>query len=96
MSAENYIIHQKPELKDPSLLVCWNQDAGFIGQGVFKYLYDRLNLNLFAEIEPAEFFPLRGVIVEDDVAQFPECKFYYCTERNLIIMKSKESKLYGS
>jgi proteasome assembly chaperone (PAC2) family protein len=89
MSAtEKYIVSRKPELKDPTLLVCWNQDAGSVGQDVFKYLDDRLSLTLFAEIEPAEFFPLRGVLVDGDVAQFPESKFYYCSEKDLVILKS--------
>lgn len=85
---ENYVIDRKPELKDSTLLVCWNQDAGSIGQDVFKYLNDRLGLTLFAKIEPSEFFPLRGVLVDGDVARFPESKFYYCSEKNLIIFKS--------
>jgi predicted ATP-grasp superfamily ATP-dependent carboligase len=86
--AVNYRIYQQPETEDATLLVCWTQDAGGIGNGVFKYLYDRLHCTMFAEIEPGEFFPLRGVTVENDIASFPESRFYKCSEANLIIFKS--------
>ena len=85
---ESYRIYQTPKLNKPALIVCWDEDAGGIGRGVFRYLDDKLNLSLFGEIEPGEFFPLSGVLVEADVAKFPECKFYQCEEKNLIILKS--------
>jgi predicted ATP-grasp superfamily ATP-dependent carboligase len=89
MSAiESYRIYQTPKLSKPSLIICWDEDAGGVGRGVFRYLNDKLNLSLFGEIEPGEFFPLSGVLVEDDVTKFPECKFYQCEEKNLIILKS--------
>jgi proteasome assembly chaperone (PAC2) family protein len=84
----NYRIYQRPELKDPTMLVCWNQDAGGIGKGVYKYLNNKLHCTMFGEIEPGEFFPLRGVLVEDDIAKFPESRFYQSEEKNLIILKS--------
>jgi hypothetical protein len=33
--AVNYRIYQQPETEDATLLVCWTQDAGGIGNGVF-------------------------------------------------------------
>jgi len=35
-----------------------------------------VNSRSFCEIEPADFFPLAGITIEKDIAQFPEGKFY--------------------
>ncbi|MBN1366872.1 MAG: PAC2 family protein [Dehalococcoidales bacterium] len=68
-----------------SLVVCWTQDAGRIGPGVADYLISGLNAHVFGEIEPAGFFPLGGVVIEKDVAQFPQCKLYSCPDKKLLI-----------
>ena len=41
-----------------------------------------------AEIEPAEFFPLGGVVVEDNLIQFPESRFYLYPISDLIVLRS--------
>ncbi len=53
-----------------------------------EYLIEKLGGKEFGEIEPADFFPLDGVSVENDVAQFPESRFYCCQEKNLVLVKS--------
>ena len=78
----------KPKLESSSLIVAWNQDVGKIGSNVADYLNKKLKSRKLAEINPEGFFPLGGVSVEDDVAQFPEGKFYLCWERSLVIFKS--------
>ncbi len=85
-------IYEKPELPSSSLVVGWNEDAGMLGSKVIDYLYRNLGCIEFAEIEPADFFPLTGVSVKDDVAQFPESRFYYCPQNNLVILKSDPPK----
>jgi len=40
------------------------------------------------EIEPEEFFPLGGVAIKGDLAQFPESKFYVCTQYELVVFQS--------
>ncbi|KAF5438157.1 Proteasome assembly chaperone (PAC2) family protein [Candidatus Methanophagaceae archaeon] len=85
-------IHKKPELLSSSLVVGWSEDAGKLGSKVIDYLCKKLKCTEFAEIEPADFFPLAGVSVEDDVAQFPESKFYYCQQKNLVILKSSSPR----
>jgi len=85
-------IYEKPELRSSSLVVGWNEDAGKLGSKVIDYLYRNLGCIEFAEIEPADFFPLTGVSVKDDVAQFPESRFYYCPQNNLVIFKSDPPK----
>jgi proteasome assembly chaperone (PAC2) family protein len=85
-------IYEKPELTSSSLVVGWNEDAGKLGSKVIDYLYRNLGCIEFAEIEPADFFPLTGISVKDDVAQFPESRFYYCPQNNLVIFKSDPPK----
>jgi len=81
-------IYQKPEFQHSSLVVSWSEDAGKLGIKVTDYLNKKLGGKEFAEIEPQDFFPLGGVLIEDNVAQFPESKFYSCQKENLVIFES--------
>lgn len=81
-------IYEKPELESSCLVVGWSGDAGRLGTKVIDYLNKKLGGKEFGEIEPAGFFSLGGVSVEDDVAQFPESKFYWCPEKYLVTLKS--------
>ena len=78
----------QPELKSPSLVVGWSVDASKLGAKVTDYLNKKLAGQSFCEIEPVEFLPLGGVAIEDDVVQFPECKFYACPKNDLVVFKS--------
>jgi proteasome assembly chaperone (PAC2) family protein len=81
-------IHGKPKIQSSSLVVAWDEDAGYLGQKVIDYLIQRLGGEEFGEIEPEDFFSLGDVQVEGDVAQFPESKFFICPENDLAIFKS--------
>lgn len=81
-------IYGKLELQGSSLVVGWNEDAGKLGPKVIDYLNKKLGGKEVGEIDPEDFFSLGGVSIEDDVAQFPENKFYCCREKNLVIFKS--------
>jgi len=85
---QSFKLLAKPELETSSLVVVWNQDVGKVGAGVVDYLNRKLESREFAEISPEGFFSLGGVSVEEDIAQFPESKFYWCQEKNLVIFKS--------
>jgi predicted ATP-grasp superfamily ATP-dependent carboligase len=63
-------------------------DAGGLGGAVTGHLRNELNTESFAEIEPVDFFALRGVAINNDVVQFPESRFYACPEKNLVIFRS--------
>jgi len=78
----------KPRLENSVLVVAWNQDTGRIGPRVVDYLNTKLESREFAEIDPEDFFSFGGVSVEDDIAQFPESKFYWCQAKSLVIFKS--------
>ena len=81
-------IYAKPEFQSLSLIVGWAEDAGKLGSKVVDYLNKKLEAQEFAEIEPIDFFSLGGVLVEDDIAQFPESKFHYCQPYSLVILKT--------
>jgi predicted ATP-grasp superfamily ATP-dependent carboligase len=81
-------IYGKSELRDSSLIVGWREDVANLGTKVIDYLNVKLDTKEFGEIEPVDFFPLSGVSVENDIAQFPESKFYSSPEKNLVIFKS--------
>lgn len=81
-------IYKKPVLVDPSMLVCWHEDGGCLGIEVFNYLNNCLNMELIAEMDPGEYFAMSGVLVENDIAKFPEIKFYCSVQNNFIVLKS--------
>ena len=81
-------IYGKPKFQASSLVVGWTEDSGKLGSKVIDYLNKKLGAQEFAEIELVDFFPLSGVSIIDDVAHFPESKFYYCQERNLVSFRS--------
>ena len=78
----------QPELEHPSLVIGWSVDASTLGTKVTDYLIRKLGGQSFCEIEPAEFFTLGGVAIEDDLVQFPESKFYACLKNDLVIFTS--------
>lgn len=83
---------RQPDFDSPSLIVGWQEDAGQLSPGVIEYVNEKLKGQSFCEIEPASFFSLGGVTIEDDIAQFPECKFY-CGQRNdLVLSKGNEPR----
>jgi predicted ATP-grasp superfamily ATP-dependent carboligase len=84
-----YRIHITPDMESSNFLVSWSEDAGRLGPGVTDYLIEKLNCRLFCEIEPLGFFPMSGVEVENDVAQFPASSFYFSQEKKIVILKSQ-------
>ena len=82
-------IYGEPEFQSSALVVGWSEDAGKLGTKVVHYLNRKLGGREFGEIEPEDFFHLGGVSIEDDIARFPESKFYRCQEKSLVIFKSK-------
>jgi predicted ATP-grasp superfamily ATP-dependent carboligase len=81
-------MYGKKEIQNSSLIVGWSEDVANLGVKVTDYLNKKLGTEELGEIEPMDFFPLGGVAVENDIAQFPESKFYYSHEKNVAILKS--------
>lgn len=81
-------LHGEHRLEKPVLIVAWLEDASSLGVRTADYLIEGLGCREFGEILPEGFFPMAGVNVVDDVAQFPESKFYVSDESNLVIFRS--------
>ena len=81
-------IYKEPNLRHSFLVVGWKEDGGDLGRKVTDYLNRKLKGQEFADIEPEEFFPLGGVAIKGDLAQFPESKFYVCTQYELVVFQS--------
>jgi proteasome assembly chaperone (PAC2) family protein len=81
-------IYQEPDLRQSSLVLGWREDAGELGRRVTDYLNLKLRGQEFAEIDPEDFFPMGGVAVKDNLARFPESKFYACPEHELVILQT--------
>ena len=80
-------MHRKASLHHPSLIVGWSRDVGRLGSRVIDLLNASLETEEMGEVEPERFFPLSGVAIEEDLIQFPQSKFYFSEERNLLIFK---------
>jgi len=70
------------------LVLGWSEDAGDLGRKVTDYLNLKLKGQEFAEIEPGDFFPMGGVAIRDDIARFPESKFYACPDHGLVVLQT--------
>ena len=81
---------EQPQFENPSVLVGWNEDAGNLSPKVIECLNRKIKSRCFCEVEPTGFFSLGAVAIENDVAQFPENRFYYSETANLVIFKGSE------
>jgi len=81
-------VHQEPNLRQSSLVLGWSEDAGDLGRKVTDYMNLKLKGKEFAEIEPETFFPMGGVAIKDNVARFPESKFYACPDHELVVFQT--------
>lgn len=85
---QSFKIFGKKDLRTSSLIVGWKEDVANLGTKVIDYLNEKLRTEELGEIEPIDFFPLGGIAVENDIAQFPESRFYCSYEKNVVIFKS--------
>jgi proteasome assembly chaperone (PAC2) family protein len=81
-------ICKEPDLRRSSLVLGWSEDMGNLGLKATGYLNQKLEGQEFAEIEPEDFFPLGGVAIKGNLAQFPESKFYACQKHELVVFQS--------
>ena len=85
-------IYGKPELRSSAMVIGWSEDAGKLGQKATDYLIKNVRCVEIGEVKSIDFFPSLGVSKEDDVARFPESKFYCCQQKDLVIFKSSPPK----
>ena len=84
-------IYGTAKFHNPSLIVGWNRDAGNLGSKVIDFLNRKLGTQEYAEIELPRFFPATGVVIEDDIIQFPEAKFFSCEENDIHALTSSRN-----
>ncbi len=90
MNLEMFHFTSRPHVERPALLVSWTRDVGAVSRGVADFLADTPGTSSFGRIKPVNFFPVGGVTVNDDVAEFPESRLL-CNEReNIVILRSDE------
>lgn len=77
-------------LRSPTLVIGWNGDACELGAKVTSYLNRKLRCQIFCEIDPADFFPMSGVTIEDNLIQFPESRFYACPHSDMVLFLSHQ------
>lgn len=78
-------------LKAPPLIIGWRtQGVAKLGFKVADFLIEKLGGQIIAEINPIGFFPFEETIFKDNVAQYPECQFWACEGKGLLIFNSDE------
>ena len=85
---KSFKLFTRPKFDSSTVVVVWNQDVGRLGPKVADYLTGQLDGQELGEISPEGFFSLSGITVEDDIAQFPESKFYRCQNEDFVIFRS--------
>lgn len=78
----------RPEFRAPVVVVGWSIDAGDLGNRVTRYLIQKLGGASFCSLDPAEFFSMGGIIIEEDVVQFPQSEFFGFPEYDLVVLQS--------
>lgn len=90
MNPEVFHFTSQPHLHKPSFLVGWTKDTGAVSPGAMDFLTDLSGADSFCRIEPANFFAVGGVTVEDNIARFPQSTFFSNERSNLVILQSDE------
>lgn len=80
----------EPRLKKPSFVIGWTKDAGAVSPLAADHLIKASGSNDFCQIEPADFYPVGGVSVIDDVARFPQSRFFYSEQNPVVILRADE------
>ncbi|GAI51219.1 unnamed protein product, partial [marine sediment metagenome] len=66
MDKDLFELYQSPQLRNPSLIVAWqNHDVGRLGSKIIQFLNAKLGCQKIAEIKPQNFFPLGGAVFKD-------------------------------
>jgi len=90
MNPEMFHFTAQPRLERPSFIIGWTRDIGGVSSITTEYLTTVMDADSFCQIDPAGFFPVSGVSVEDDIAQFPESRFFNSERDNVVILRSDE------
>lgn len=87
---EQVEVRSWPDLVNPSLIIGWQEDAGKLGTKVIDYINNHIRSKSFYDVEPVEYFSLTGVVVDNNIAQFPVSRFYAGKRKDLVIFESSQ------
>jgi len=87
MKKRRYILNKDIPVTASTLLVCWEPDVGQIGRQTYGYISTHAASHEVATIDPDSFYTMDSVMIEDNVAVFPDNRFLYCPQGDLIIFK---------
>jgi len=88
--AEVFRFTSQPRLEGAPLLVGWSKDTGAVSRITADHWIAASNAGAFCQIEPAGFYSLGGVTVADDVARFPQSRFFYSPQNHIAILRADE------
>lgn len=88
--AELFRFASKPRLKKSSFVIGWTKDTGAVSGLAADHLIKASNGTGFCQIEPADFYRVGGVTVTDDVAQFPQSRFFYSQRDPVVVLRADE------
>ena len=89
-SAELFRFISRPRLKKSSFVIGWTDDTGNVSGLTADHLIKTSNGADFCQIEPADFYPVGGVNVTDDVAQFPQSRFFYSERYPIVVLRADQ------
>jgi proteasome assembly chaperone (PAC2) family protein len=80
----------RPKLKGTPFIIGWTKDTGAVARLTADYLIEASNGSGFCQIEPTAFYSLGGVPVTDDVAQFPQSRFFHSPSNRIVVLRADE------
>ncbi len=90
MNPEMFRFSSQPQLEKAVFIIGWAKDTGAVSPEAVGRIAKAAEATSFCRIEPVAFFPVGGVAVQDDVAQFPESQFLYSEAANAVLFHSDE------
>jgi proteasome assembly chaperone (PAC2) family protein len=80
----------RPRIEAAPFVIGWTKDTGAVSRLVAEHLIRASHAAGFCQIEPASFYSLGGVTVNDDVAQFPQSRFFYSERDRVVTLRADE------
>jgi proteasome assembly chaperone (PAC2) family protein len=88
--AEALRFTSRPDLEGIPFIIGWTKDTGTVARLTADYLIAASDSRGFCQIEPTAFYSLGGVPVTDNVAQFPQSRFFYSPSNRIVVLRADE------
>lgn len=90
MTPEVFRFTAQPRLEGASFIIGWTKDTGSVSRLAADHLVKASGSSSFCQIEPAGFYSLGGITVDEDVAQFPQSRFFYSEQSQMVVLRADE------